>query len=155
MRELQSEFLMNFDATLNPAQNVGAGAMGIRSISDVTGGTFEGPRLKGTILPSGGDWVIVNPALGILNLDVRASLQTDDGAVIFAQYKGRIALAPEKFATLFDPSTGPMDPEDYYFRTAPTFETGSEKYAWINAIQAVGVGRITDGGVAYEIHEIK
>ena len=68
---------------------------------------------------------------------------------------GRIALAPEKFATLFDPSTGPLDPEDYYFRTAPTFETGSEKYAWINAIQAVGIGQITEGGVSYEIHEIK
>lgn len=155
MDDLKSEFLMNFEATLNPAQNVGNGAMGIRSISDVTGGTFEGPRLKGTILPSGGDWVLVNPALGILNIDVRASLQTDDGATIFAQYKGRIAFGPEKMADLFDPSTGLPDPADYYFRTAPIFETGSEKYSWINNIVAVGVGRIIEGGVAYEIHEIK
>lgn len=155
MSGLKSEFLMNFEATLNPAQNVGNGAMGLRSISDVTGGTFEGPRLRGSILPSGGDWVLINPALGILNLDVRASLKTDDGATIFAQYKGRIAVPPEEFASLFDPTSGPPNPSSYYFRTAPTFETGSEKYGWLNAIQAVGVGRITEGGVSYEIHEIK
>lgn len=154
MRQLKSEFLLRFEATLNPSVDVGAGAMGLRAIADVSGGTFEGPRLKGTILPSGGDWFIINPALGILNVDVRATLQTDDGANIFAQYKGRISAPPEKFLTLFDPTSGPPDPESYYFRTAPTFETGSEKYAWLNGIQAVGIGEVMDGGVGYDVHMI-
>lgn len=155
MSALQSEFLMTFEATLKPTVTIGDGALGLRAIADVTGGTFEGPRLKGTILPSGADWFIINPALGIINIDVRATLETDDGAFIFATYNGRIAVAPEKFGELFDPSTGPADPSSYYFRTAPTFETGSEKYAWLNAVQAVGVGEIIEGGVKYKIHEIK
>lgn len=155
MSELKSEFLMSFEASLKPTLDVGNGALGHRAIADVTGGSFEGPRLKGTIVPSGADWFIINPALGLINIDVRATLQTHDGANIFATYNGRIAVAPEKFAELFDSSKGPPDPSTYYFRTAPTFETGSEKYLWINSIQAVGIGEIIEGGVRYDIYEIK
>ena len=154
MRALKSEFLMRFEASLNPTVDIGAGAMGLRAIADVSGGTFEGPRLKGIVLPSGADWFLINPAAGILNVDVRATLQTDDGANIYAQYNGRISAEPEKFLSLFDTSNGLPDPESYYFRTAPTFETGSEKYAWLNGIQAVGIGETTETGVAYDIHVI-
>ncbi len=155
MSGLQSEFLMNFQASLKPTVDIGNGAMGMRAIADVTGGSFEGPRLKGTILPSGADWFLLNPGLGILNLDVRATLQTDDGANIFVQYKGRITVPPEQFAALFDRSNGLPDPSSYYFRTAPIFETGSEKYSWLNGIVAVGVGHVTEDGVGYEIYEVK
>jgi hypothetical protein len=155
MSDLKFEFLMSSEATLKPGLDIGNGAMGHRGIADVTGGTFEGPRLKGTIVPSGADWYLLNPTLGILNLDVRATLQTDDGANIFTQYKGRITAPPEQFATLFDRSNGLPDPSSYYFRTAPLFETGSEKYSWLNGIVAVGVGHISENGVGYEIYEIK
>lgn len=155
MSELKSEFLMRFEATLKPALTVGDGALGLRAIADVTGGTFEGPRLKGTILPSGADWFIINPARGLINIDVRATLQTDDGDHIFTTYNGRIAVPPEEFGALFDSTSGPPDPSSYYFRTAPTFETGSQKYGWLNAIQAVGIGEIIEGGVVYNIHEIR
>lgn len=155
MGRLQSEFLMSFEASLKPTLDVGGGALGLRAIADITGGSFEGPRLKGTLVPSGADWFIINPALGIINIDVRATLQTDDGANIYTTYNGRIAVPPEKFADLFDSSKGPPDPSSYYFRTAPTFETGSEKYLWLNSIQAVGVGEIIDGGVRYDVYEVK
>lgn len=155
MSELKSKFLMRFEATLKPTLTVGGGALGLRAIADVTGGTFEGPRMKGTIVPSGADWFIINPALGIINIDVRATLQTDDGANIFTTYNGRIAVPPEKFGELFDPSKGQPDPSTYYFRTAPTFEAGDERYLWLNSIQAVGVGEIIEGGVAYDVYEIE
>lgn len=155
MSELKSEFLMRFEASLKDPLDIGDGAMGMRAIYDVTGGSFEGPRMNGIVIPSGGDWVTLNPALGIISLDVRATLQTDDGANIFITYGGRLALPPERFTELFDTSNGPPDPASYYFRTAPTFETGSEKYSWLNTIQAIGIGQIMDGGVAYDLYEIK
>lgn len=155
MSELKSEFLASVEVGLKTILEVGYGAKGMRAIADVTGGTIKGPRLNGIVLPSGGDWFIINPELGIMNLDIRATMQTDDGANIYTQYTGRIATAPENFAALFDRSNGLPDPSSYYFRTAPVYETGSEKYAWLNSIQAVGVGRITEDGIGYDLYEIK
>jgi len=156
MRELKSEFLCHMEATLAPTIDVGSGALGPRMIANVTGGTMEGPRLSGKVLPSGADWFLPKFEDGLVNLDVRALLETDDGAHIYTQYTGRIAFAPERAAELLaQEKRGDVDPDTYYFRTAPLFETGSEKYHWLNRIQCVGVGEIIPGGVAYDIFEIK
>lgn len=155
MSGLQSEFLMNVQVALKPPLVIQDGALGTRVITDVTGGTFEGPRLKGIVLPSGGDWMTYNPTLGTLNLDIRMTFQTDDGANILTQYTGRIAAPPEKFSEIFDRSKGLPDPSSYYFRKAPIYETGSEKYAWLNTIQAVGVCELTEDGIGYDAYEIK
>jgi hypothetical protein len=144
------------EATLEPTIDVGLGARGHRMIANVTGGWVDGPRLKGKVLPSGADWFIMNTAMGLVNLDVRALVETDDGAHIYAHYLGRIVIPPELAeAVMGMEERGQVDPDKYYFRTAPLYETGAEKYQWLNTIQAVGVGEIIPGGVAYEIYEIK
>lgn len=125
-----------------------ATAIGTRAIFNVLGGTFEGPALRGTILRSGGDWLTVRPD-GTKALDVRMTLQTDDGHLIFSHYSGRIVLPPD-IEKMGAAERAEVDPSLYYFRTAPLYETISEKYDWVNGIQAIGVGRMRATGVAYD-----
>ena len=95
-------------------------------------------RLKGTIVTPGGDWVHTR-ADGSIHLDVRLLLVTDDGESILMTYQG-IGIRGEDRVT--------------DIRTAPTFETGAEGYAWLNNVQAVGVGTSGGGGVTYEIYRV-
>lgn len=152
--ELKSEFLFSMDAELNPPDVAGPGPLGMRMIAIVKGGRFEGPGLSGELLPGGGDWALMR-ADGVLQIDVRATLRSDDGAVIYASYGGRMDIPAELQPKVFDRTQAEsVDPSAYYFRTCPLFETGAEKYAWLNRIQAVGIGRLTSRGVAYDVHRI-
>ena len=127
---LQSELLMDLILDTQPANNIGS--IGVnRVIVPVSGGTFDGPKLKGTVLP-GGDWIVRRPD-GSSVLDVRIILQTDDAQKIYMQYRGI------KYT---------------YWRIVPVFETGAEKYTWLNNIIAVGVHRTLAGKIAYRIFQI-
>ena len=85
---LELEPLMTLRGELRqPPTDVGATPSGTRQIHDLVGGRFEGPKLRGTVLPSGGDWLLVG-ADGVGRLDVRATLETEDGARIYVQYPG-------------------------------------------------------------------
>jgi hypothetical protein len=130
---LKSEFLMDVVLDVAAAQNLGA-----RRIVPVTGGTFEGPKLKGTALPGGGDWIAVRPD-GASELNVRVTLKTDDEQLIYLTYRGLI----------YTPKGGEM-----YWRTTPVFETGAAKYDWLTRIIAVGVGRRVPNKAAYSIYQI-
>lgn len=132
---LKSKLLCVVDAQLESPQLVGATPHGNRRIVYVTGGTVTGERVGGKLLAGGGDWLRVRPD-GIMEIDVRATIETDDGVLIFTHYRGVI-----------NPKTG-------YFRTTPRFETASEKYGWLNNVVAVGVGQGTPTGVKYNIFEI-
>lgn len=147
IRGLTSRYLMRLEADLGAVQDVGA-----RRIVPVTGGRISGPRIEGRLLPSGGDWMLRRPD-GTYALDIRATIETLDGQMIYTHYMGRLnfppalqAMTPEGRAT--------CDPTEYYFRTAPYYETPSPRYAWLNNIVAIGVGRLTETGVAYDVHEI-
>ena len=88
---MKLEPLMTIQADLKPPADLGTGPYGTRLVFDVTGGHFEGARLRGTILPSGGDWLLLD-AEGAGHLDVRITLETDDGARIYVQYYGVIVM---------------------------------------------------------------
>ena len=153
MSDLKTEFLCDLIADLNWDEviNVGATPQGIRQIVYVKGGTFEGPKLKGKILPGGGDWLTIRPD-GTVVLDVRAAVCTDDGHIIYTYYRGVNVRSPEVRERARRGEA--VDPSEYYFRTTPVFETASEKYGWLNRIVAVGIGRITPTGVAYQIYTV-
>ena len=90
---------------------------------------------------------------GVLEQDVRITLKTDDGAFIYVRYAGIRYGPPEVMARLAQCET--VDPNEYYFRVAPVFEIGAERYAWLNNILAVGVGeRLPPNMVRYSIFEI-
>ncbi|MBI4590836.1 MAG: DUF3237 family protein [Candidatus Rokubacteria bacterium] len=124
---------------------------GPRRVVHVTGGTFEGPRLRGTVLPGGGDW-LVGRADGSRRLDVRITLRTDDGALIYAHYPGVFHAPPDVLERI--QSGANVDVTEYYFRVAPMFETGSPKYDWLNRIVATGIGRRTRTQVGYSVYAI-
>ena len=148
---MKLEPLLTFNATLKDPVTVGPGPLGARAIYDVTGGSFEGPKLRGKVLPSGGDWILFG-ADGVGRLDVRATFETDDGARIYVQYYG-VNVMNEKITKAIEAGTG-TEFGDTYFMTQPRFETGDERYTWINQIVAVAEGRILPQGVEYRVFQV-
>jgi len=149
---LHFEFLMQMSAELEEPQAIGDTPFGGRRIVYVKGGEFSGPGLKGRVLAGGGDWVLVRKD-GVSQLDVRITLRTEDDVLIFVTYRGISSMAPEVRRRIL--SGEAVDPSEYYFRTTPSFETAAEKYAWLNKLVAVGVGRRTRTGVVYSVYAIK
>ena len=148
---MKLEHLVTYHADLKPAVVVGPGPNGNRLIVDVVGGTAEGPRLRGTILPSGADWLTVG-ADGVVRLDVRATLVTDDGAYIYMQYHG--VSVPTEASQAKRARGEATEYGETYFMTAPRFETGDPRYAWLNAVVAVGEGRTGPNWVEYRVYQV-
>jgi len=153
MEDLKTEFLGEVVAHLDWGQLLAVGdtQRGNRQIVYVTGGTFEGPKLKGVVLPGGGDWFVGRPD-GVTEMDVRIVVRADDNQLIYCYYRGINDVSPEVAIKII---TGEkIDPSQYYFRTTPVFETASVKYGWLNRIVTVGVGKITPQGVAYKLYSV-
>ncbi len=131
--------------------DIGLTPTGSRRIVGVLGGRFHGERLSGIVLPGGHDWIILRPD-GVIQQDVRICLQTEDGAVILMTYRG-LRHGPGDVMQRLDRGE-PVDPSAYYFRTAPAFETASERYSWLNRIIAVAVGDRRPDGVEYMVYEV-
>lgn len=152
MTELRSRPLFRIEMTLHPIQDLGATPAGRRRIVPVAGGSFEGSRLRGAVLPqAGGDWLLER-ADGSFQQDVRLTLEVDDGALVLMTYRGVRVAPPEVSARLARGE--PVDPSTYYLRTAPLFETSAARHAWLNGIVAVGVGERLPGGVRYDLFEV-
>ena len=135
---IRSRPLMILRLDTAPTQNVGPGPRGTRVTFPIIGGSFEGDRLRGKVLPGGDDWAI-SRSDGVFELDLRITLQTDDGALVHMTFEGiRDDAAPG----------GP------YFRTLPRFETAEPKYAFLNRLLAVGVGEIRADGPVHLIEEV-
>jgi hypothetical protein len=152
MLELKYELLFDIVGTLDESQNIGNTSKGVRVIAPVSGGSFKGPKLNGKVLPFGADWLMIRSD-GVYELDVRITLETDDGALIYAYYRGIIEISPEVYERIFTKGED-VDPSEYYFRTTPVLETGSEKYEWLNNIICVGVGKLSPGKVEYKVYHI-
>jgi hypothetical protein len=132
---LPVEHLFTITAKTQTAGLIANGPQGARVVVGVTGGTFEGPQLKGTIKGPGGDWVTLRPD-GSGRLDVRLLLETDDGALILMQYSGIYTDGATRI------------------RSTPLFETGDERYRWLNNVQAVGLGSVGEGEVTYDVYQV-
>lgn len=138
-------------AGLKPPVAIGPGPFGTRMYFEVTGGEVTGDRIAGTVLTGGGDWALIGPD-GVARLDVRAQVQTHDGAVILLQYHGVLEMNDAVQRALAE--GGSTSFADQYFRTNPRMECGDERYAWVNSTLFVGEGRIAEGGVHYRISRI-
>ena len=116
---------------------IAGGPAGTRVVVAATSGTFTGPRLRGEVVPPGGDWVTVAPN-GTMRLDVRALWRTDDGADILVTYTG----------------VGVDRGSGLELHAAPRFETGDPRYAWLNDVQAIAIGRMGGAGVVYDVYAL-
>lgn len=144
--------LFDIEFVIGAIHTVGATPKGTRIIADLGGGSFTGERLRGRILPSGGDWGLFMPD-GTLRVDGRCCFETDDGTIIYGIYKGRWKISPEMMARLGEP--GGVDPSEYYLRITFEFETTPGDYDWMNHIIAIARGRRVDDGIHYEVFEVR
>jgi hypothetical protein len=145
------ELTMRVD--LAAPQIIGAGPLGVRVVGGVTAGTVRGHRLNGSITGPGADWMLIGPD-GFGRVDVRIQIETDDGAVIYVRYEGLIELNSASSAALMD-RAAETSWGDQYFRTTPRFETGDERYAWLNRTVFVARGRVVTGGLEYEVFRVE
>lgn len=148
---MNSRLLMTLQVAVDGAQKVGAVPHGTRVIAPIASGHFEGPRMRGKVLPGGGDWTLLRSD-GVLELDLRLTLQTDDGALIQMTSFGLRHGPPEVIAALARGER--VDPSTYYFRTTPRFETGDPRYRFLNRLLAVSTGDRRAEGPIYTIEEI-
>jgi hypothetical protein len=148
------EYLGRWTVDLNaPVWDLGQTSdLGKRRIIPITGGTFEGPGIKGTILNNGADWQVVKKD-GVAIIDTRYLLQTDDGALIYLQTKGYRYGPPEIMAKLAAGET--VDPSLYYFRVTMQFETSSSKYDYLNRAIGIAIAMRLKDSVVYDAYLIK
>lgn len=132
--------------------DIGKTPHGQRRVINITGGAFAGPRLSGRILPGGADWQIVRSD-GIVEVDARYTLETDDGALIYITNWGLRHGPPGVISRLG--AGDKVDPSEYYFRSTPAFETGAPEYAWLNGIIAVAVGERRADAVIITAYEVR
>lgn len=118
-----------------PTQDIGAGPQGARVTFPITGGSFEGEKLRGRVLPGGDDWT-VRRADGVVELDPRITLETHDGALIHMTFEG------------IRDDAAPAAP---YLRTTPRFEAADARYAFLNRLLAVGTGEVRADGPVHVI----
>ncbi|HEV2343639.1 MAG TPA: DUF3237 domain-containing protein [Actinocrinis sp.] len=146
------QFEATCTATLNPPLLVGAGPFGVRMVFSVADGALSGPRINGKVLPAGADWALMGQD-GWARMDVRAQFETDDGAIIYAQYHGLIEMNDAAAAAIAQGEATAF--EDHYFRIVPRLECGAEEYAWVNQALFVGEGRFTAGlGLEYRLYRL-
>ena len=146
------ERLCRATVTLATPQELGTTPLGERRIIPITGGSFAGERLNGTILPGGADWQLVRPD-GAALLDARYTLLTDDGALIYVSNRGLRHGPPAVLARLRRGEI--VDPAEYSFRTVPTFETGAAAYAWLNDLLAICSGVRTADAVILDFYAVR
>ncbi len=152
MKALPNKHLTTLSLTVafDAMTSIGKTPGGLRRIAPVTGGTFEGERLSGTML-NGADWVI-NRADGVMVLDVRLTLRTHDGVFVYLSYQGRFLAAPDAMQRLR--SGALLESSEYSLATTAKFECGDERYQWLNNVIAVGTGEQTSVGPIYTLYEI-
>ena len=154
-QELKSEFLFDLQISLNPPQTVGPVLKGTRVIFPFKDGSVKSDKINGKILDCSADWGLVLDTT-TFKVDVRATIKTDDEALIYITYSGYSHATAKNRAIISAGKGSELSPADYYFRTSFSFETSAPKYAWLNHTVAVGVGRFpAPGKVAYRIYVIK
>jgi hypothetical protein len=126
---------------------VGAGPFGRRFVAAIGSGWVKGDRISGAVVGPGADWAVLG-ADGFFQIDVRAQIRTDDGAVLLLTYTGSLELNDRVQAALAGGETGF---EDHYYRIHVRLESGDERYRWVNRTLFVGTGRLVRDGVVYDV----
>lgn len=131
-------FLMHLAVEVGETVSMGPAPLGERRVVGILGGAFEGPGLRGQVLPSGADWQIVRRD-GVLELDARYALREESGGLVRVTSQGYRHGPPEVLAALARGEE--VDPARYFFRTVMRFETGAPDLEWLNRTIAVATAR--------------
>lgn len=145
-------FLCDMELTVEAAHLPGETPIGNRRIIRVTGGKLRGEKLTADVIPGGDDWITVRED-GTIIQDVRILLETKDNALILMTYRG-VRTGTKKVLGRLDAGED-VDPSEYYFRTAPIFETADPKYDWLNRRIFISNGIRLPDGVNYSIYTVE
>ncbi len=144
--------LFAFQINVSAPSLIGATPGYDRRIGEITGGWFEGQRLRGKVLSGGSDWQSLR-ADGATTLNVRLVLQTaDEGALIAMTYLG-VRHGPKDVLDRIARGES-VNPSQYYMRATPYFETAAPPYDWLNRVVSVAYGHRVAGGAIYQVFEI-
>ena len=143
--------LFQLKATVDAPTLIGPTPIGTRQIFAVSGGTFEGERLSGVVLPPGGEWLL-DAGDGFGQVDVRLMLRTNDDAPIYMRYSGLMDFNETVQGKLAAGQSTEFG--DNPFLTHVRFECDDERYAWLTRVIAVGEGRMHPDCVEYAIYEL-
>ena len=149
---MRLEPLLRAEITLAAPQELGDTPHGRRRVIAITGGSFRGERLSGRVLPGGADWQLVR-ADGVAELDARYTLETTDGALIYVRNFGYRHGPADVIRRLM--AAEAVDPARYYMRTTPLFETGAERYRWLNGLICVASGARRAHAVELEVFAVR
>jgi hypothetical protein len=142
--------LCTMTAYVESVTTTGRMGIGVRQLYVVRDGTVEGERINGTILAGGGDNLLVDPS-GIGHVDARVTWKTDDCAIIYVQYYGRVMMN-EAVSAAFKSGEG-TEFGACHFVTQPRFECGDPRYSWLNETVAIAEGRVAEGrAIQYKIY---
>ena len=150
MPDINTEFLFTLALEIQ-VSSLGETPYGNRRIFHFDGGSFEGPKLKGKVLPGGGGSSLIRRD-EVLEVDVRLSLETEDMHQISMAWKGLRHGPKEVMDRLYRGEIA--DPRSYYFRTTPYFETSSEKYGWMNRICAIATGSLGANARTLDVFQV-
>jgi hypothetical protein len=146
------EHIFSYTATLGqPFEAIGETPLGLRLNAYVTGGEVSGPRLRGRVLPVGGDWLTVRPdGVGVLN--VRATMESHDGALVYIEYMGVMELGADGYQRVL---RGDL-PARVPIQAAPRFLTAHPAYLWLNRLQCLNVGMFdaATSSVSYDTYAL-
>ena len=151
MVSLESAFTLSI--TLAEPFEIGHTPQGFRRVIPITGGSVDGPALRGRVLPGGADWNVVRPD-GVAHLWARYTLETDDGVLIMVTNEG---LRPQDSAMRELAARGESpDPSSWYCRTAPSFEVAAGPHDWLNRTVFVGAmhPRTKVDEVVIDVHRV-
>jgi hypothetical protein len=150
--KVEHEYVCSYWATLSPPEVIGPVAEGIRVNFYVTAGEVSGPKMQGRLRPVGGDWLLVrNDGVGVL--DVRATMELDNGAIVYTTYGGLLDLGPNGHNLFLQ---GILPPR-VDLRIVPRYHTSHPDYLWLNRLQCVGVGVFDRDQlrVSYDIYALR
>lgn len=136
-----------FNAKVAAPIPVGDGPYGPRTIYEIIGGDVTGDRIRGKVL-GGADWALIGSD-NFLRIDVRAQIETHDGANLYFQYQGLLGISPLLQAALEKDQSTKFG--DQYCFIHPRLESGDPRYNWVNTTFFVGEGRAIPGGVEYRV----
>lgn len=145
------ELVCELAVQIDPPLQVGRTPRGLRRVVRILGGTVEGPRLRGRVLPGGADWQFER-ADGVLEAEARYELELEDGTVVSVVNRGLRRASAEVMTKI---AAGELvDPASYYFRTAPAFEAPEGPHAWLNGSLFVGEGERRPDAVLLRVYEV-
>lgn len=131
------EYLFSYHLQLNPPETLGCVPEGIRANVYTVAGTVTGEKVQGKLRPVGGDWVTVRPD-GVAITDVRGTIETNDGALIYITYTGVMDLGKDGYQKF---SLGELPPTAQ-IRNVPRFQTAHPQYQWLNRVQCISVAEL-------------